>query len=53
MAWSTVLGVAALIGLLSFIVFAFSQGEKVRRKPEGTPADPGYVPPDGSSGPTS
>jgi hypothetical protein len=54
MAWSSVLGVAALIVLLSIIVFTFSRGEKVRKKPEGTPADPGYYPPpDGSSGPTS
>ncbi len=53
MAWSSVLGIAALIVLLGFIVFTFARGEKVRKEPEGTPADPGYVPPDGNSGPTS
>ena len=41
MAWSSVLGIAALIVLFSFIVFTFSRGEKVRKGPEGTPADRG------------
>ncbi len=39
MTWSSVLGIAALIVLISFIVFAFRQGEKVRNSPEGTPPE--------------
>ena len=31
MAWSSVLGIAALIVLFSIIVFTFSRGEKVRK----------------------
>jgi hypothetical protein len=41
MTWSSVAGVAALIVLISFIVFAFRQGEKVKRPPEGTPPETG------------
>jgi hypothetical protein len=46
MAWSSVLGIAALIALLGFIVFAFRKGDKVRKGPEGTPTDRsgGYTP---------
>jgi len=39
MAWSSVLGFAALIAIIGFIVFAFRQGEKVKNPPEGTPSD--------------
>ena len=54
MAWSSVLGIAALIVLFSIIVFTFSRGEKVRKQSEGTPANPGYSPPSNAhSGPTS
>ncbi len=44
MAWSSVLGIAALIVLFSIIVFTFSRGEKVRKRPEGTPADRRLLP---------
>jgi hypothetical protein len=37
MAWSSVLGFAALIAMIGFIVFAFRQGEKVKNPAEGTP----------------
>jgi hypothetical protein len=37
MAWSSMLGIAALIALISFVVFAFRQGEKVKNRSEGTP----------------
>jgi hypothetical protein len=37
MAWSTLPGILGAIVLVSFIVFAFRQGEKVRNGPEGTP----------------
>jgi len=39
MTWSNVLGAASLIVLVSFIVFAFRQGEKVKNPPEGTPPE--------------
>jgi hypothetical protein len=39
----TVLGIGALIGIVSFIVFAFRQGLKVKNPPES-------VPPERSSG---
>ena len=52
MASSNVLGFIALIGLVGFIVFAFRQGEKVTKGPEGTPVDrtDGYGSGDHSSG---
>jgi hypothetical protein len=37
MAWSTLLGTLSAIVLVGFIVFAFRQGEKVRKGPDGTP----------------
>jgi hypothetical protein len=37
MAWSSVLAIAAPIGLIGFIVFAFREGEKVKNRAEGTP----------------
>jgi len=52
MAWSSVLAIAALIGLISFIVFAFRQGEKVKNRAEGTPFNhtSGYGADHGGSG---
>jgi hypothetical protein len=46
MDWSSVLSIAALIVLVGFIVFAFRKGDKVRKRPEGTPPDRtgGYLP---------
>jgi len=35
----TILGLGALIVLAGFIVFAFRQGAKVRRPPEGVPPE--------------
>jgi len=39
MSWSSVLGITAVIALLSFVVFSFRQGDKVRNEPKGTPQD--------------
>jgi hypothetical protein len=39
MAWSTILGILSLIVLLSVIVFAFRQGQKVRKSPQGVPPE--------------
>ena len=46
MAWTTLLGTLGIVALLGFIVFAFRQGDKVRRPPQGTPPDStgGYTP---------
>jgi hypothetical protein len=35
----TILGIAALIAIAIFIVFAFRQGLKVMNKPEGVPPE--------------
>jgi hypothetical protein len=35
----TILGIGALIVLVSFVIFAFRQGMKVKNKPEGVPPE--------------
>jgi hypothetical protein len=39
MSWSSILGLVSLLALVSVIVFAFRQGEKVRKAPEGVPPE--------------
>jgi hypothetical protein len=39
MAWSTILGICSLIVLIAVIVFAFRQGQQVRKPPEGVPPE--------------
>ena len=40
---TTFIGIVGGIGLVSFIIFAFRQGLKVRSRPEGVP--PEQIPP--------
>jgi O-antigen ligase len=46
MTMSILFGIVGLIALVAFIVFAFRQALKVKKKPEGTPPDysGGYSP---------
>jgi hypothetical protein len=39
MAWSSILGVLCLIAIIAFVVFAFGQGQKVRKRSEGVPPE--------------
>jgi hypothetical protein len=39
MTWSMALGILGAIALVSFIVFAFRQGMKVKKSPEGVPPE--------------
>jgi len=39
MTWSTAFGILGAIALVSFIVFAFRQGMKVKRPAEGVPLE--------------
>ena len=39
MTMQTILGIGALIVLVSFIVFAFRQGMKVKNRPENVPPE--------------
>jgi hypothetical protein len=39
MAWSSILGLLCLIVIIAFAVFAFRQGQKVRKAPEGVPPE--------------
>jgi hypothetical protein len=39
MRWSNILGIFSLIVLISVIVFAFRQGQTVRKPPEGVPPE--------------
>ncbi len=35
----TIMGVVAIVAIVAFVVFAFRQGMKVKRKPEGVPPE--------------
>jgi hypothetical protein len=39
MAWSSILGLLSLIAIAAFVIFAFRQGQKVRKPPEGVPPE--------------
>jgi hypothetical protein len=39
MSWSTILGILSLIVLMSIIVFAYRQGQQMRKPPEGVPPE--------------
>jgi hypothetical protein len=39
MTWSNLLGFASLVLIVGVVYFAFRQGEKVRKPPEGTPPE--------------
>ncbi len=39
MTGSTLLGIVSLVALLAFVLFAFRQGIKVTKGPEGTPPE--------------
>jgi hypothetical protein len=39
MGTSTLLGIAAIVAIVAFVVFAFRQGQGVKRRPQGTPPD--------------